>query len=385
LKSPLRIVCDENVAVTPALLGLNPHLTRLPGRSISQTDLQNADALLVRSVTQVDAALIENTPVKFVGTATAGMDHIDCDALLAAGITVCSAPGANANAVVEWVLAALAHTRVLSDLMSGATLGIVGLGHVGTRLAQRMRQLGARIIAYDPLRDDAWPTDIRRGSLADVLGQEVVSLHAALHRDPPHPSYHLIHRDNLPKHAPRLLLNAGRGQLVTREALMAFHRQGTVLALDTWPDEPEIDPELLNASTIATPHIAGYSSAAKARATDMLVEALIDCFQLPAPVVEQTSEDRAADAFATLSDDPKIAVSGWLEAHYPIEKDDRALRTIGSDDGIAAADFDRMRRDYALRPELTERTVRLEPYQSHLRPLAEALGMRPVFKGVNNE
>lgn len=385
MKPPLRIVCDENIAVTPALLGLNPHLTRLPGRSISQTDLQNADALLVRSVTQVDAALIQNTPVKFVGTATAGTDHVDSDALLAAGISVCSAPGANANAVVEWVLAALVQTGVLGDMMTGGTLGIVGLGHVGSRLAQRMRQLGARIIAYDPLRDDSWPADIQQGSLDDVLGQQVVSFHAALHRDPPHPSYRMMHRGNLPKHAPRLLLNAGRGELVTREALMALHRQGTVLALDTWPDEPHVDPELLNASTIATPHIAGYSAAAKARATDMLVDALVDRFQVPARMIEHTSEARAADTLDTLSDDPKIAVSGWIQAHYPIERDDRALRSISSANGVAAADFDRMRRDYALRPELTGRTVQLGPHQSHLRPLAEALGMRPLFEGVKNE
>lgn len=368
--------------MTPALEALSADIVRLPGRAISKQHLTNSDVLLVRSVTRVDKDLLEGTPVRFVGTATAGLDHIAVDELTVQGVEVASAPGSNANAVVEWVLTALARTGELERLMAGNTLGIIGLGHVGTRLAGRVESLGGTVVAYDPLRQQ-WPPHARRGTLDEVLRQDVVTLHAALHHRAPYPSYHLIERETLPEEKPRLLLNAGRGQLITRDALLALHRGGTLLALDTWPAEPLIDAELLAATMIASPHIAGYSHEAKHRATDMLVRELVHRLGLPAGLLSSLPASGFTKALKTEGDTPASAVAGWLQQHYSIERDDRLLRNFSRDDnGIAAADFDRMRRDYPLRPELAGRTVRLGPHQIHLRTLAEALGLRVVMTGT---
>ena len=381
MTTPIRIVCDENIAETAALLALGADITPMPGRAITREHLTEADALMVRSVTRVDAALIEDTPIRFVGTATAGVDHIDVEALTTRGIEVCNAPGSNANAVVEWVLTAIAHTGELERLMAGHTLGIVGLGHVGARLAGRVESLGGRVVAYDPLRQQ-WPPHVLRVTLDEVLEQDIVTLHAALHQQGPYPSYHLVQAENLPARKPRLLLNAGRGPLITREALIELQQSGTTLALDTWPDEPLIDAELLAATAIATPHIAGYSEDAKRHATDMLVRALVQTLRLPTAAQSYTAPVAYTAGLNTTGETPSAAVASWLQQHYPIERDDRVLRNSGDVVGIAAVDFDRMRRDYPLRSELAGRTVRLGPHQLHLRTLAEALGLRPVLTGA---
>ncbi len=376
------IVADENLQVTPALRAIADSLTLIPGRKIRPQDLTFADVLLVRSVTQVTRELVANTPVRFVGTATAGMEHIDTDALAEMGIGFSAAPGSNATAVVEYVLTALASTNTLPALAQGNICGIVGYGQVGRRLSHALAALGATVQVWDPLADV--PGQWRASSLQTVLMAPVVSLHAALHDDEPHASRGLISPKTLPDthEAPtgQLFVNAGRGGLVTSDALEILIQRDTTLVLDTWPEEPHIAGPLLRKTHLATPHIAGYSFDAKARATDYLVAVLLEIHGGEEGTNDQTLgakpepvPDAQANAVAETGE-PIEWLRRVLLENYDIYRDDRALRACADPD-IAGEDFDALRRAYPLRRELAGQRREVDDpvrYQS----MADVVGVK---------
>ena len=386
MNGPLRIVCDENLCITPALEAIACSITRLPGRGITQSDLTTADVLLVRSVTKVDKSLLINSPVRFVGTATAGTEHIDIAALASMGVSFAAAPGVNANAVVEYVLTALAFSGRLEAVVAGGCVGVVGLGYVGRLLCRRIQALGGRVVAFDPLVTK-WPSGITRTSLVEVLSQPVVSLHAALHDSIPHGSHHLISAANLSSFsAGQLLINAGRGGLITRDALVALHKKGITLVLDTWPNEPCIDAELLSMTLLATPHIAGYSFEAKALATDSLVGAIIDNKLVDSSSLQQdVNRSSALEAREVVN---ARDLSGFLLATYAIDEDDRRLRAAAAVSadcaGVAASSFDALRRDYPLRHELRGSKLSADDLPSNVSIWADALDFT-LTKEIRNE
>lgn len=370
----LQIVADENLLCTPLLAALDARVQTMPGRQIDTAAVRDADVLLVRSVTRVDAKLLRGSAVRFVGTATAGTDHINAADLEALGVPFASAPGTNAIAVTEYVLTALAYTGRLVELMTaGGSVGIVGFGHVGKRLAATLLGLGVGVRVWDPWVDV--PAAIRGSTLDSVLECTVLSLHAALHDVAPWPSRAMLTAEAL-RAAPdgQLLINAGRGELATRDALTRVIDRGGALVLDTWPDEPCIDAGLLGMTTIATPHIAGYSYQAKARATDVLVDKLCDHLGLTPPLYnngEVPSEVMPSSAHGT----PAHWVAGLLADQYRIADDDLRLRATATPD-VSGAAFDGLRRDYALRRELAGRTTRIDRSNGTLlRPYADALGL----------
>ncbi len=345
----LKIVCDSNILVTPSLLAISQDIQHLPGRAITRDHLKDCDVLLVRSITRVDATLVENTPVRFVGTATAGTDHIDGSALAELGISVAAAPGANANAVTEYVITAIAAAGRLTDVMAGGAVGIVGYGAVGQRVAALLLALGAQPSVWDPWQ--AVPSHLAAPSLSSVLSQPIVSLHASLHNKPPWPSQDLLSQPlaaNMT--APQLLINAGRGGLVPRAALTTLSERGVQLVLDTWPDEPEIDSALLASACIATPHIAGYSEVAKRLATEHLVGALQQSGLVMSQVLPESQCEATFDATSV-----DLRRADWCEQillhYYPLADDDNALRACANPH-VNATDFDRLRANYPLRGEL---------------------------------
>ena len=394
----LRFVCDENLEITPDLERLAQSVCRLPGRAITRTHLLDADVLLVRSVTQVSRELVIGTPVTFVGSATAGTEHVDIDGLTDLGIGFASAPGANAQAVAEYVLTVLAHTGHLNSVLDGAVVGVVGFGHVGQRVAKLLASLGANLRIWDPYRTDI-PEQWRAQTLLDVVACPIVTLHAALHDAAPYPSRGLINTAvcdaaDIPSKdgttAP-LLINAGRGGLVTGEALDWLLSRGWQLALDTWPEEPNIDHVLLAGTVIGTPHIAGYSREAKRRATDQLMKSLQvfladDCHTVQTEVTEALSDHASLGTLdnqlvslercASFTEPSAEWLRTLLVGSYDIARDDRMLRAVATPN-VAAADFDRLRREYPLRSELNGRTYPCrgeKPTASH-RQLAQALNI----------
>jgi len=316
------------------------------GRAISSAQLQGVDVLLVRSVTRVDDDLLQDHPLRFVGSATSGIDHVDRQALRERGIEFAWAGGSNADSVVDYVLSAICQSDdKLEQLLNGGVLGIVGYGHVGKRLQSRLSALGVSCKVYDPwLSTTEFPI---LTSLEEVLDCDVVCLHAALNHASPWPSYHLLGARELQQiGADSLLINAGRGELVDGEALLQRLRQegAPSVILDVWEGEPRIDESLLALVRFGTAHIAGYSHDAKVRATQMLYRSL--CKQLDLAIIEPR---KGSDTVPVTT---PIGLAGaelirWLVAQvYDIAEDDRLLRETPTE-------FDRLRKNYRKRRELS--------------------------------
>lgn len=271
----MTIIADENIPFAQEAFGQFGTVRLLPGRSISRHDLEHADALIVRSVTQVNNRLLHGTPVQFVGTATIGTEHLQYDWLIQQGITVADAAGCNSRSVAEYLLATLLELRQLGHLIiPGGTVGIIGMGRIGSLVANIATLLKLHVVPYDPPRSqrDGFPS----ATLQQALGCDVVTLHVPLVNYGEHPTVHLLD-------APRLrmlqtgstLVNTSRGAVVDLPELVDGLNKGMFQAVvDVWEGEPEIPVDLATNATIITPHIAGYSFEGKLRGTEMMADAL---------------------------------------------------------------------------------------------------------------
>lgn len=271
-----RIVADAAIPYLNEWLHDRAELIRLPGAAINAAALSQADALLVRTVTPVTAELLHNTPVRFVGTVTAGMDHVDSENI-SSEIKIACAAGANANAVAEYVIAVLA--RLIADQRLAKRplkIGIVGLGAVGQRVATLLTALNMQVHASDPPRAEQEPGFVSE-SLDSWRDFDLITLHTPLVLTGRFPTKHLIDAEFLCRQAPNaVIINTSRGEVLN-------HRDigGNSLCLDVYPGEPEIDPNLVAQAYLSTPHIAGYTEEAKFAATAKIMQALAHHFEWP--------------------------------------------------------------------------------------------------------
>ena len=359
----------------------------LPGRSISPADVQDADALLVRSVTKVNRHLIANSSLTFVGTATAGFDHVDREYLASRGIAFSYAPGCNATAVVEYVLAAL---DILAERdgfeFRDRKVGIIGKGQVGGRLYQMMERLGIEVCACDPLlAPKAEPGDATRYVSMDELIQrsDVICLHTPLTVDEPCPTHYLIGEPQLrAMKSGTILINAGRGPVIDNAALKRClgEREDLTVVLDVWEHEPDADPQLMARVDIATPHIAGYSLDGKIRGTQMIYQALCRHFGLPArirlpaitplPVLKQMKFSEGV-SFAT-------TCSKAIRSVYDIRRDDAAMRKslMRKEESQRKLKFDLLRKHYPERREFSTLRVDLKNCTPELKHIFQSLQFR---------
>ena len=354
----LSIVADENIPGIAAMFAKFGAIQQVDGRSLTPEGLQGVDVLLVRSVTQVTRQLLAQSSVKFVGSATIGTDHIDTQYLAANNIAFSSAPGCNADAVVEYDLCCITQLLDLSNRqLKDLTVAIIGVGNVGRRVADRLARVGVKkILLNDPPR-----AKFEQGfvSLEECLsGADIILLHTPLLTTGQWPTQHLLNKSNLKllkKDA--ILLNAGRGPVIKGADLCHFlvTRSDIKVVLDVWEAEPVVDHALANLVAIATPHIAGYSLEGKLRGTYMLKVALAKWLglevteslneYLPKPAIESVEIAESADPLSImrLLYDPLI--------------DDRALRaTLGLDNQAEA--FDLLRKNYPIRREFNALTIK---------------------------
>ena len=272
----MQFVVDENIPFAREAFSHLGSVTLLPGRGITREAIREAHALIVRSVTKVDATLLADTNVQFVGTATTGVEHIDREYLAARNIGFAAALGCNANAVAEYVLTALlvtAHAKGWG--LSEKTLGIIGAGRIGSLVAAKAPALDLRTLLHDPPLARA-TGDPRYLSLAETLQADFITLHVPLTYDGPDPTFHLIGADELTHMTPSaILINTARGEVVDNAALLETLTKGTIggAILDVWEREPAIDWDLLDRVTLGTPHVAGYSSDGKINGTVMVYHA----------------------------------------------------------------------------------------------------------------
>lgn len=266
----MKIVADINIPFIKEYFGSYGELVLVPGRNISHADVKDADILLVRSITHVNEKLLAHTAVKFVGSVTAGADHLDTKWLDAAGIQWQVAVGFNAPPVADYVvsvIAAMQQRQLLAQ--NNFKAAIIGVGNVGRLVVDRLKLLNADITLCDPLRASQ-ESDFPNVSLDEIAEMDLISLHVPLTLHDEHPTYHFINKAFLQRQKPGcILLNASRGAVIHSADLIQF---GSHLhwCFDVWEHEPKIDKSVLERAFIATPHIAGYSVQSKIRGIDMI-------------------------------------------------------------------------------------------------------------------
>ena len=386
----LKWVVDDVIPHTAALKVLMGDVTILPGRDITPATISDADILLVRSITPVNESLLAGTSVQFVGTATAGVDHFDIEAIERLGVAWSAAPGSNAVSVVEYVLCALATAGWFERVIAGLPVGLIGLGQVGEQLARRLSDLGCQVLAYDPLRVD-WPSDIRRAELEEILCQPVISLHANLHDQDAHASRGLLNADRAgqmitalsKREEGGLFINAGRGDLMTLEALGRLVESPWTVILDTWPGEPSLSADVLRRCNWVSPHIAGHSIKARENGSDLLAAAVarwagVEAPALPEPV-EQVYSVSNLETDSAERGDTGSGVIGWmtefLRQQSILPREDARLREAAQA-GLTSLEFDHLRKSYQQPAEWTGQRVTIAAGNNGLRAAAAQLGLK---------
>ena len=345
-----RFVADANMPLLDETFERHGEILRLPGREITRERLQLADVLLVRSVTRVDESLLRGTAVRFVGTATIGMDHLDTDFLESRGIRWSAAPGCNADAAAQYALGlVLLACQRLGRRPAEQSVGIVGRGHVGSRLGALLDALGISWVACDPPLADAGVEGLV--ALETALDNDIVSLHVPLTQCGTHATLGMIGEPQLaamPTGA--LLVNTSRGDVVQENALLKATASGQVhAALDVWHAEPDINPDLAQSAAVATPHVAGYSIEGRNRGTLAIYRAWLDFTGGEASVSLPASPANRVAIRAGNIADAVIEATG-------VARDDAAMRACVTGRFPAEA-FDALRREYPLRREFAATEV----------------------------
>jgi len=272
----MKIIADSHIPFVKEYFSKCGELELVAGREIDAQHVKDADILLVRTVTQVDKNLLAQTNVKFVGSVTAGTDHLDTNWLDEAGIAWQCAAGFNAPPVADYVvsvIAALQKKHMLRQVKQRAA--VIGVGSVGRLVVQRLQWLGFEVICCDPIRAQN-EKDFNSVALDDIADVDLISLHVPLTKTGEYPTYHFIDEKFLSRQKPGcVLLNASRGSVVDFESL-AQHGAHLRWCFDVWEHEPKVEKYFLENALIATPHIAGYSAQSKVRGVDMIYRALCE-------------------------------------------------------------------------------------------------------------
>ncbi|MEH6557132.1 MAG: 4-phosphoerythronate dehydrogenase [Oceanicoccus sp.] len=380
----LTIVADENIPQVESYFGSLGSVIRVNGRHLASEQLKDADILLVRSVTEVNETLLAGTNVRFVATATIGTDHLDTTYLDANGIGWASAPGCNADSVVDFVISACCRMEGLMEwLLADGVVGIVGLGNVGSRLYQRLDKLGISCIGYDPLiKQDQYSI---LSDLDSVLAADVICLHTPLTIYGSHPSYHLLDAPRLSSlRSGTVIISAGRGAVIDTAALKAIltERDDLGTILDVWENEPDIDIDLMKRVDFGSPHIAGYSFDGKLAGTAMIYQACCQFLDIE-PAVMGTehlllgSDNDDLQIFISEQTDVVSAVKEAVLASYDLAEDDQRLRghMLHSAECDRGAEFDRLRKNYPVRREFSKyRIVNAEQLAAPVTAALRALG-----------
>ena len=363
--SSLKIVADQQIVLAQEVFSQFGEVQLINGRCIDQDTVQDADVLLVRSVTKVNETLLNNSNVSFVASATSGIDHIDTDYLNKSNISFAHAPGSNARSVAEYVLSSL---LVLSEQqgsnLADKTIGIIGCGQVGSRVKRFMEVLGVKCLINDPpLAKKVASKVVSQDSnhdfveLEEIYKADIITLHVPLIMDGQYPTHKLVNKDFIEKlKADVTIINTSRGEVIDETALMAFKRDNSeaTLILDVWCNEPDIDINLLEKTFIATPHIAGYSYDAKLKATEMLFHALNTHFDmsLEAPAIFNSNQE-----IMNIDDD---AIQLAVLQSYDVRSDAIALRGLMDEkEQERSTYFDSLRKNYPIRREFKNRIIQV--------------------------
>ena len=351
----MKILADENIPLVRDAFAQLGEVITVSAHDIARQALEGVECLLVRSVTPVGREMLEGTPVRFVATSTIGFDHIDTAYLAEKGIGFSSAPGSNANSVSEYVMTAIACYAAKNNIsLRGKSIGVIGVGNVGSRVVQKAKALGLELIPCDPPLAEATCSEEFR-PFEEALDADFVTFHTPLTRDGRYPTYHLCNARNLEMiRAGAVLINTSRGAVVETNALKQALRSGRLSAaiLDVWEGEPRVDTELLSMAFLATPHIAGHSYDGKVNGTRIIYEAACRFFgQEPNRTIET--------GYGITPIDDKLRgkpfaerLWGIFRQAYDITNDNAAMRRmIDLPAEERGSYFTRLRKEYPVRLE----------------------------------
>ncbi|MCO4786914.1 MAG: 4-phosphoerythronate dehydrogenase [Marinomonas atlantica] len=369
----MKIIADENMPNVVSLFSDLGDVTLVNGRSLTKEQLMDADILLVRSVTKVNEALLSGTPVKYVGSATIGTDHIDTNYLTEQGIGFNSAPGCNADAVADYVFSALSYMYMTQGVRwLDARIGVVGQGNVGRCVASRFVALGCEVVAYDPFLQKSVP-GVALTDLKEVMDCNVVCLHAPLTKTGLYPSFDMISDEYVNKlKSGQTIISAGRGGVINEPALIKqFHAlDGKLnLALDVWLGEPHPNMELAALCDIATPHIAGYSKQGREKGTWYIYQSVCQFFDISpkSSFAEAISQGSICEIKMNSSLERDETIARAIQSVFDVARDSSRFKHVmssGMDKG-----FDWLRKNYVERDEFNTTLVKHPKFSRELRAL----------------
>jgi erythronate-4-phosphate dehydrogenase len=372
----IRIIADNKIPFLKGVLDEVAYMVYLPGGEISSGDVREADALITRTRTCCDASLLDGSGVKFIATATIGYDHVDTEYCARQGITWTNAPGCNASSVAQYILSVLLNIAKQDGIdLKDRSIGIIGVGHVGSKVEKISKTLGMRVLLNDP------PRARKEGphAFADleyILHEaDIITLHVPLNLSGLDRTYHLAGPDFFRQLAKKvLIINSSRGEVVDSGALKAAlkdHRL-TGAVLDVWEGEPGIDLELLDLVRIGTTHIAGYSTDGKANGTSMSVQAVSRFFNLGFddwyPEMIPAPEHPGIILDGTGMDLQEVLLEA-VNRTYNVMDDDSSLRE-------SPERFEELRGTYPIRREPGAYQVKIINDQTGAGPVLEKFGFQ---------
>jgi erythronate-4-phosphate dehydrogenase len=372
----IKIIADDKIPFLAGLLEPFADVTYLPGRTIGKEQVKDASALLIRTRTKCTEKVLKGSMVSFIGTATIGFDHIDTRYCEAHNIKWTNAPGCNSSSVQQYIASAL--LKMAGDFsfrLRDKTIGIIGVGNVGSKIEKLARLLGMNVLLNDPprARIEGEKPFVDLDKL--LKESDIVTLHVPLNIVGEDKTYHLINDKSIRKMKKGAwLINSSRGEVAEtsalKKALSAGKFKGVVL--DVWENEPDIDHELMERTFIATPHIAGYSTDGKANGTSMVVNSLCKVFNLPLnnwyPGVIPNPHIHEISINAK-NKDPEDVIREAVLHTYNISEDDIKLR-------FSPSDFEKLRGDYPVRREFPSFSVNLEGGTKKIEKLVGQMGFR---------
>jgi erythronate-4-phosphate dehydrogenase len=373
----MKIIVDENISFAEEAFSTLGQVQLSHGRDISNEILLDADALIVRSITDVNEKLLINTPVKFVGTATIGTDHTDKEYLLKNGIAFADAAGCNSHAVKEYVFTAIFKLCAKHGLsLTGKSIGIIGCGNIGSKVALVAESLGLKVYKNDPpLERESRYNEFC--SLDEVLECDIITFHVPLNKGGRDNTVHLLDEEKLKRIKPgSILINSSRGPVVDNNALKKKLRNKNDLhvVLDVWETEPDFDTELLTLVEIGSAHIAGYSLEGKVNGTTFVYNALCKHLNKDAVWIPELPEVKNASISINKNVGNELFFNNVFEYVYPITEDDKLMRKSLNDqiDNVGRY-FDLLRKEYRLRRELNNYQINAQNLRHELIDLLKIL------------
>ena len=372
----MKIIIDDKIPYIRGAFENVAEIVYLPGNKTTSEVVKDADAIITRTRTICNEKLLAGSAVKFIATATIGFDHIDTDYCDKAGIKWTNAPGCNAESVNQYIASALFSLSLKNRTeLAGKTIGIVGVGQVGSRVAKTCETIGMKVLLNDPPRERTEGSAIFTDLKTIQQEADIITFHVPLNMNGEDSTFHLANAAFLAglKKQP-LLINSCRGEVFDTEAVKQARKSGLIsgLVIDCWENEPNLDMELLKMADLGTPHIAGYSKDGKANGTMMSVQAVSRFFNLGLDDWKPSGVEPPENPVICIDGNQRREYSILAEvilSTYDIENDDNELRS----DTLS---FEKLRGDYPIRREFDSFTIKAEKIEKGILEKLLKLGFK---------